>query len=525
MQVFVLIVAVFAGFSPATPVGIRNSLAPSHYSSDESRSLLSRNLVNTQDQPPLSPAIHWTHVLGDLEHLVPKTQHSLHFAAKGRADPYRRHLLAHVDANFTSSAVLLDHSSHVGSVICTKNSLIIKFTGEKAYNFAKTHWTADHPLVLATNSGSCGSLTNQRSFWEVINLKFESTWTISARVKEELSVQDVLHSADMVWGTWEPESDPLVRRWSFNSFTSGVSNFVSSVANSVPNAIKSVGSSIVNTAGQIGNAINNVLRYDKDISSDIPINVKPSPDKVKGDAPWANSVSLYSKEKTSSGGSATGQLDVYCVNCFMSGSVTLAGRASFSLSGVDTLRVDYKGNLAANVGIGLVAQGTVSKEFTRELFSFAAPPPAGFTIPGILVLGPYLLVEAKAEGKVNIKGQALASIGMSVKDYSGTMDFKNKDNSRSSGFNPEWSANFQAAASITASAGVGLPVALGVGIRVPIANWDKSLLLVDKPMLESEFVAKSDSTCRGVDWNIKCTVHSLRLDGMLTMTQLKTTFT
>lgn len=191
----------------------------------------------------------------------------------------------------------------------------------------------------------------------------------------------------------------------------------------------------------------------------------------------------------------------------MKGEINVAGRAEWNIvDGLKALEASTNGNIDSQLAIGLVAQAEAKQEFTADLFRLTPPPPAGFSLPGLIDIGPFLQLSAKAEVSVTIKGQVLAGLTMKIPDFKGKLDFLDASKSTKEGFEPQFEKIFEANAEVAATAGIGLPVAIGIGVNIPPLKFKKDAELVDKPSLESEFKFSTDGvgSCKGIDWNIKC---------------------
>ncbi|KAL8669726.1 MAG: hypothetical protein Q9168_005695 [Polycauliona sp. 1 TL-2023] len=165
-------------------------------------------------QKALLPAVHWNHDKSDLQHLVPVDSHKLYYSANGVADPTLEHAFGHLEAAMAHPAVILDHTDHIKSVQCRGHDLEIIFTDHEAFAFAQTAWAKEKDFLLATFTIGCGSSTEQRTFWLVDHFVTGRCDTcITAVVEREVPVEEAVHGADIVWGTYKPlEDPPKVRR-------------------------------------------------------------------------------------------------------------------------------------------------------------------------------------------------------------------------------------------------------------------------------------------------------------------------
>ncbi|KAL9635551.1 MAG: hypothetical protein Q9204_002587 [Flavoplaca sp. TL-2023a] len=160
-------------------------------------------------QKALLPAVHWNHDMSELQHLVPVNSHKLYYTADGVADPTLEHSFAHLDTAMAQPAVILDHSSKIDSVRCQEHDLKIVFTDQEAFAFAQKAWASEKDFLLATFTDGCGVSTEQRTFWLVDHfMPGPCDRCIKAIVDHEVPIEDAVHGADIVWGTYTPLEKP-----------------------------------------------------------------------------------------------------------------------------------------------------------------------------------------------------------------------------------------------------------------------------------------------------------------------------
>ena len=92
--------------------------------------------------------------------------------------------------------------------------------------------------------------------------------------------------------------------------------------------------------------------------ADIPINVVPS---GLVDFSFGQAKQIYSKQKASANGVASGTFTVYCVECGVQGIVHLHGQARFTIAdSLTQANAGMKGNIAAGLEIGIDANAEIS---------------------------------------------------------------------------------------------------------------------------------------------------------------------
>lgn len=240
------------------------------------------------------------------------------------------------------------------------------------------------------------------------------------------------------------------------------------------------------------------------VNLNIPIDVSAPKDKLVQE-PWANSYSIAKKEGEAGG--VKGTLEVFCVDCHAKGKIELGGSAEWHLTeGLKKLEGNIKGNLEAQIALGIVADVTKEEKFEHELAKLTPP---GFSIPKIFDIGPFVALRATAEVNLSLKGQALAGVKLTIPEFEGSVNLKEPEKSKKLELQPKLEKIFEAKAAISATAGIGLPVAIGLGISIHPLNFKKNLELVEKPMVEGIIKAEistdgspTDGKCKGLDWNI-----------------------
>lgn len=175
----------------------------------------------------------------------------------------------------------------------------------------------------------------------------------------------------------------------------------------------------------------------------------------------------------------SGYLNIFCVGCGVSGSASIAGRASWTpLGGFTEGQVEMHVDVKFVLQLGIDAQLTYSQTFENELFNVGLP---GLSY-GVITIGPFITLGTKVELEAAAKGQILAGAEMGLQDAHVLIDFINPSNSDQSGWEPYFKPVFEASGSIELSASLGLPMGVRCGIQV--ASWDKSLGLIDEPSIK-----------------------------------------
>lgn len=183
----------------------------------------------------------------------------------------------------------------------------------------------------------------------------------------------------------------------------------------------------------------------------------------------------------------------YCVDCGVQGNVRLWGRASIALlEGITSAQVGMDGNLHAALYFGIEALGSTSTPaYQQALWSAGIP---GLSVPGIYSVGPMVSVGAEMSLGVQAGGQVLMGAAMDWPNFSVSLDLVHPSSSQFQGLQPITSSKFLAAGQITAQANIGFPIAVGIGLDIPVINFHKALEIVDKPGLSSSVTFKAGNS-------------------------------
>jgi hypothetical protein len=172
--------------------------------------------------------------------------------------------------------------------------------------------------------------------------------------------------------------------------------------------------------------------------------------------------------------------DFFCVECSMKANLNLRGKVVFILSRLQFEEgfVEVTGNMAAALGLGVVADFTLSKEFVKQIQSIPLQP---FSVPNVFVVGPKFDLSVGVEFQLELEGQILAGVQASWPSISAHLDIIDSSKSFATGFRPTITPALEVESSITLKSTVFLEGALGIGIDVGNGAFDKSVSLVDRP--------------------------------------------
>lgn len=260
------------------------------------------------------------------------------------------------------------------------------------------------------------------------------------------------------------------------------------------------GEGIVSGVKSVGHAISDALAVTPEASVDIPFNVQPS---GLVDSPFGQAKQIYSKEKASKNGVASGNIAIYCVNCGIHGIVHLHGQARFTIAdGLTEANAGMNGNIAAGLEIGIDASVEISDTLTYPIVSQAVPP--GFSVPGVFAIGPIVTLDAELALGITLAGQVLAGVTMSIPNFSANLDLVHHEKSGASGFEPQFQKVFEAKTAITATAALGLPLGIGIGIDIPPLKFRKTAALYDKPSIGATITYSGSTTGEGLNGDNNC---------------------
>ncbi|GAB1319992.1 hypothetical protein MFIFM68171_10202 [Madurella fahalii] len=301
-----------------------------------------------------------------------------------------------------------------------------------------------------------------------------------------------------------------------------VATVVVAVAKTVVEVVKKAAQIVVNTAIAVAKvsvalAVNAVKliafavtgKYENSLT--LPLALGP-PSTVEVESPWGKAIKILVDEFIGSPNPEPG-IELYCVNCGVRGSVKATGRINATpLSGVKEAAIGISGNMYVGMYLGVNAFAQWEKGWEKELFSKGLP---GWSIPGIVTLGPKIILSAKAMVGVEAEGQILTGASLTWPGFEATLDMVHPERSSKSGWTPEIDRTFQVRGGVTATASVGLPVKLWFGIDILNGVFKKGAALVDTPALtgtaEFEINAGTDENsvgsdgCLGIAWDIALT--------------------
>lgn len=220
----------------------------------------------------------------------------------------------------------------------------------------------------------------------------------------------------------------------------------------------------------------------------IDLNIPRERQKVS--SPWGEQVLIKSFSSTSSGGAASGKIDLFCVDCGASGKADISGRIGVSLTGVDYVRADLDVNFAVGLKLGLVAEATYNDKIVQPLFVV----PLGPINAGIASIGPMLKAGVDLQLNLAAKGDILAGGTFSITNAKASIEVTSIKGT-ASGWTPAFESVFRANGEIAASADLGVPIAVSLGISA--LSYTAGASLVDRPAIVAKAQASVSANTAG----------------------------
>ncbi|KAL9107491.1 MAG: hypothetical protein Q9227_007593 [Pyrenula ochraceoflavens] len=175
----------------------------------------------------------------------------------------------------------------------------------------------------------------------------------------------------------------------------------------------------------------------------------------------------------------------------------VSGQLSFSITeGISRASVGLDDNLDAGLNLGLAASAAYSQQFETTITSVGLP---GFNIPNVITVGPTLGLGAELDFNIKAAGQILAGAHMTIPNFQAGVDLKSGQSS-ASGFTPVFTTQFNASGQITATADLGIPITVGIGLDIfPLKDSGKKMVsIINTPSLEATATYSYSNTASGV---------------------------
>lgn len=250
---------------------------------------------------------------------------------------------------------------------------------------------------------------------------------------------------------------------------------------------------------------------------------------------WLNETSLTARGlEQRAAGELTYGLKLFCVECGFGGRATIWGEVDVDFSIIppffelSTVQVGLDVGMRAGLNIGLQAFVKYEKEWEKELGRIYLQ---NWGIPGIIDFGPFVSVSVSAKAGIEASGQLLLGAHVDWDGFAFTLDLLHPSQSHAESVEPSFGHNASAKGELKVSAGLGLPVMIGAGLRLAGGLWKAEAGVVDTPgvVLEGKFeisaeindageiVPDVNDGCYGIAWNVH---FENELDAVLRITGL-----
>lgn len=296
-------------------------------------------------------------------------------------------------------------------------------------------------------------------------------------------------------------------------------NPIKAVAHLAVSVVKTVATVATAPARLIATAVRNIpvvgdfiaksTELDPSISGSKDFSFGPE---ANAESPWGSAAQIYTKEKSSSSGTASADVSIYCVNCGVKGHIALAGQAKFNvLDGLHGLNAAINANLEAGVNLGLVANAQYKDTKSKALIR-APLPEVGVAVKGVFSAGVYLSVDAVSTIEVTAEGQALVGVVMTIPNFQANINLFDQDSAGKSGISgltPTFEKRFEASGQVAASLQLSLPIAINCGFEIPALSMKRAISLIEEPSLYGKLtvagstpnVAPASETCNnGIEY-------------------------
>ncbi len=207
----------------------------------------------------------------------------------------------------------------------------------------------------------------------------------------------------------------------------------------------------------------------------------PGADVPRETSPWSdNSIALFKHESASETGEFQEHVNIYCVDCGVSGQAVFSGKAKITpLKGIFDGELALRTNMKMVLKVGVDAQIKYSKNIQQDLFTFGLP---GLSY-GIVTVGPYISVAAKVGLEAAAKGKLLVGGEMGLTQASAVLYIFEPSRSTAAGWTPYFKPVLEAEGEIMLAASAALPIGIKVGLK--IASFETALGIMEEPAISA----------------------------------------
>lgn len=227
---------------------------------------------------------------------------------------------------------------------------------------------------------------------------------------------------------------------------------------------------------------------------------------------------------------------VQCAKCGVEGRFQIGGNVAFSIANGITDGEVYLDNVDnfdvhAQFGLTMEAKAAHSKDRYQKKKHLRSVPLSPIQIPGIFILGPQ--VSIKAAMSLELQGQASLLVGgtVSIKKGQAHLNLVDRSKNKLTGFGAEFKPVAKASGSVSATADLGLPIAIECGLDILNGKRRITVGLVNTPSVyiaastsgsvgqsadakDVDVSGNADSGCKGIDIStgVKNRIHAEALE-------------
>jgi hypothetical protein len=336
------------------------------------------------------------------------------------------------------------------------------------------------------------------------------------------------------------------------SFWDDLDDFIDTIGHAIESGLEAIAEAAAEAAMFIIGAVETIIEITIDIivaayklvefiitgeyddSWTLGLRLMPSTDSMT-DTPWGEGVQLvdYKPGESDKGFSHSKEvlesirndligepdpepgIQVYCIDCGIDGSVTVSVHLEIHpFSGIGKGSVSVEGHMYMGLYVGIDAFAEAEQTATKEIIKRGLP---GWSIPGIISIGPELSLSVEAGVKVEAEGQIFAGASLTWPNFTATFDIAHPSQSTKDGWDPIFDRKLNVHGEVTASAHLGLPIKLFFGVDVFDGTFTLGAGLVNMPEIvaKATFEAAADTTaqtptigndeCIGVSFDVSLT--------------------
>ena len=175
------------------------------------------------------------------------------------------------------------------------------------------------------------------------------------------------------------------------------------------------------------------------------------------------------------------KLTAYCVDCGVSGTMKVSGKAAFHLTkGLQQGSIDLLGNLEAGVNLGVAAEYELSDKKSMRLLAAGIP---GLSVPPFITIGPMITVDAEAGFNLSATGTLLVGGTLQIANAHAVLDLKDPSNNQKPSWQPSLKPNFEIKGEISADLYIALPVGIAVGVDIASSKFVAEVAVQSAPSL------------------------------------------